>query len=99
MNKNVRNAVSCLLKEEHIVSSWGISNISIEDSSIHFSVDGFIYQGNVCIKCNNDYYEILFDDGKTIRCSVQELTDVLDTAIEKNENYFHNLKTWILSHG
>lgn len=97
MNKKVKEAVVCLLKEEAIVSSWGLSNISIEDCSVNFVVDGFVYKGNVCIVCDKSYYEIQFDGGRTIRCAVHELTNVLDTAIEKDGNYLQNLEDWILS--
>ena len=98
MDKNVRNALICLLKEEDKVSSWGISNISIDDSSINFVVDGFLYKGHVRILCDESYYKIRFDNGKTIRClDATELPDILDFNIEKTENYQHDLENWLSS--
>ena len=97
MNKNVKRVIVDLLKEKEIVSSWGISNILIKESSVHFQVEGFIYRGLICIKCNESNCEIKFDDGKTILCYVNELTNVLDTAIEKDENYLSNLEMWLSS--
>lgn len=98
MDKNVKNALIYLLKEEDIVSSWGISHISIDDSSINFVVDGFLYKGQIKILCNDSYYEIRFNNGKTKRClDATELPKILDSNIEKTENYQHDLENWLSS--
>ena len=97
MNKNVKSVIVGLLKEKEIVSSWGISNILIEGSSIHFQVEGFIYRGSIRIICDKPYCVIEFDGGKAIQCLMNELTNVLDTAIEKDGNYLSNLEKWLSS--
>jgi len=66
MNKYVKKALICLLKEEVKVSSWGIYNITIDESSINFNVDGLIYKGCISIRCYETYYEVHFEPGKKI---------------------------------
>ncbi len=97
MNKNLKRVIVVLLKEKEIVSSWGISNIRIKENVFNFQVDGFIYKGSICIVCNTSYCEVKFDNGKTIRCNILDLLNVLDTAIEKDENYLSNIETWLAS--
>lgn len=98
MNKNVKKALICLLKEEVKVSSWGISNINIDESSINFNVDGFLYKGCISIKCDENCYEIHFDHGKKLKClDADELADILDSNIEKTDNYQHDLENWLSS--
>lgn len=98
MNKNIKKALICLLQEEEKVSSWGICKINIDENSINFNVDGFLYKGSVSIKCNETYYEIHFEHREIIHCSdVGELTDILDSNIEKTENYQQDLEKWFSS--
>lgn len=98
MNKNVKKALVCLLTEEEKVSSWGITNITIEESSINFNVDGFLFKGRINITYDETYYEINFELGKKIRCiDAEELIDVLDSNIEKTDNYQHDLENWLFS--
>ena len=98
MNKNVKKALICLLQEEDKVSSWGISKINIGENSINFNVDGFLYKGCASIKCDETCYEIYFEHGEIIRCSdAGELTDLLDSNIEKTENYQKDLENWVSS--
>lgn len=98
MNKNVKKALVCLLKEEEKVSSWGISNINIDESSIKFNVDGFLYKGCISIKCDETYYDIHFEGDKKLRClNATELADILDSNIEKTDNYQHDLENWLSS--
>lgn len=98
MNKKVKKALICLLQEEEKVSSWGICKINIDENSINFNVDGFLYKGCVSIKCDKTCYEIHFEHGKIIRCSdAEELTDILDSHIQKTENYQKDLENWLSS--
>lgn len=97
MNKKVKKALLCLLKDEVIVSSWGITNISIKKSSICFDVAGFVYKGRINIKCEQSFYEILLDNGTAIRCSENDLLNILDETIEKTDSYSSNLKKWIIT--
>jgi hypothetical protein len=96
MNKNIKKALVYLLNEEVIVTSWGISNINIEDTSIGFEVSGFIYQGKVQVSLyNDDGYKINFDTGESVICSIEELTKTLDSKIERTENYESCLREWM----
>lgn len=97
MNKNLKRVMVALLKEKEIVSSWGISNILIRRNVFYFRVDGFIYKGSICIICNTSYCEVKFENDKVTRCNLLDLVSVLDTAIEKDENYLSNLETWLSS--
>lgn len=98
MNINVKKALICLLQEEEKVSSWGIYKINIDESSINFNVDGFLYKGCISIKCDETNYEIHFEHGKIIRCSdAGKLTDILDSNIEKTEDYQQDLENWLSS--
>lgn len=99
MDKNLKKVLICLLSEEEKVSSWGISNITIDESQINFNVDGFLYKGRISIRYDETYYEISFErDNKTIKClEAAELTDILDSNIEKTDNYQHDLEKWLSS--
>ena len=97
MNKNLKKVMAVLLKEKEIVSSWGVSNILIKENAFSFQVDGFIYKGSVCIICNTTYCEVKFENSKAIQCKVLDLLNILDSAIEKDENYLSNLETWLVS--
>lgn len=98
MNEYLKKALVCFLKEEENVSSWGISNIHIDDSSINFNVDGFIYKGRISIRHDDTNYEIYFEHGKKLRCEdATALTDILDANIEKTDKYLHDLENWLSS--
>lgn len=97
MNIKIKQALVSLLSKEDIVSSWGITNISIEETSIRFNVEGLIYVGSICIRYNQPSYEIAFDDGRLIKCSLNELANVLDACIERTENYIRDLEKWFLT--
>ena len=86
-----------MLNREEIISSWGINNISIEERSISFDVEGLIYKGSICIRCDKLDYEIQFEDGRTIQCSIVKLVDILDVNIETTDNYLRDLENWVLS--
>lgn len=95
MNASIKNALIVFIEEKDIVSSWGITNISVNDYTIAFNVNGFIYSGSIVIFCNTSCYKIVFSDGKTIECSINELVSVLDTNIEYSQDYEKKLRKWI----
>ena len=98
MDKKLKNGLLCLLSEEEIVSSWGISNITIDENSINFNVDGFLYKGRISIKYVETYFEICFGCDKKVRCvDATELAEILDSNIEKTDNYQHDLENWLSS--
>lgn len=98
MDRNLKEGLISLLSEEEKISSWGITNIAIDDSSISFNVDGFIYKGRVCIYYVEPYYYISFGGDKKIKCvDATELADILDSNIEKTDNYQYDLENWLSS--
>lgn len=98
MDIMVKKALICLLQEEEKVSSWGICQINIDENTINFNVDGFLYKGRISIKCDETCYEIRFEHGTKILCAnTIELADILDSNIEKTENYQQDLENWLSS--
>ena len=97
MNAKVKLALVTLLNEEDIVSSWGISNISVGNDFLCFNVDGFIYKGGIRISCNPADYEIIFNGGKILTCQINNLVHILDTNIEKTQHYMKDLNEWLSS--
>ena len=95
MNIKIKKALVSLLNEEVMVASWGITNTKITDTSIEFEVSGFIYQGKIQLKPLDDSYNILFDTGESINCSLNDLVKTLDYKIEKTDNYESFLKEWL----
>ncbi len=95
MNENIKKALVCLLDEEVIVASWGITNINVSDTSLDFEVSGFIYKGKVQVKPIDDSYKICFDTGECINCSLDDLAKTLDSKIEKTDSYESLLQEWL----
>ena len=96
MNETIKKAVVCLLNEEVVVTSWGISNISIKEVSIEFDVSGFLYQGNVKVIPIKSGYRIFFNNDEYLDCSLEELVKTLDSKIEKSDNYEADLRDWLV---
>lgn len=95
MNVNMRNLLIAFIEKENIVSSWGITNITVKDNFIIFDVNGFAYTGKLVILCSSNYYIIYFNNGKKIECGINKLIDLLDSNIERVEDYQIKLKEWI----
>lgn len=95
MNEKIKNALVYLLNEEVKVASWGITNINITDTTIDFEVSGFIYQGKVQVMSIDNGYEINFDTGDSINCSLDDLAETIDLKIERTENYESLLQDWL----
>ena len=95
MNKKIKKALVCLLNEEAIVISWGITNININDTSFVFEVSGFLFQGKVeVIPCESGY-SIKLNNAEITKCSLEELVSTLDSKIEKMDNYESQLQEWL----
>ena len=78
MNSKIKQALVILLNEEVRIASWGLSNISITETSIMFDVDGFIYSGRIIIKsCKKTSYQITFNDGSTENIEVTNSSEGL----------------------
>lgn len=95
MNKKIKIALVCLLNEEAIVISWGITNLNINDTSFVFEVSGFLFQGKVeVIPCESGY-SIKLNNAEITKCSLEELVSTLDSKIEKMDNYESQLQEWL----
>ena len=95
MNKKIKKALVCLLNEEAIVISWGITNLNINDTSFVFEVSGFLFQGKVeVIPCESGY-SIKLNNAEITKCSLEELVSTLDSKIEKMDNYEFQLQEWL----
>lgn len=94
MNKELRYLLVRLLKDEVTLQSWGITNILIKDSSLNFDVSGMKYSGTVFINtCTNGY--IISLGAKTIQATIDDIISILDSEIEKTDNYISDLSKLI----
>ncbi len=83
--------------DPYIPMSWGIDldSISVEKQGLSFDVDGFKHTGKVKVTYNegSDLFQFELIDNKGSLCSIQtgvyvdELTRLIDEAVEKTENY------------
>ena len=95
MDEKIKNALVCLLNEEVIVSSWGVTNLNINDMSFMFEVSGFLFQGKVeVIPCESGY-SIKLNNADITKCSLEELVRTLDSIIESVDNYESLLQKWL----
>ena len=95
MNEKIKKALIILLNDELTVASWGISNITINESSFEFMVSGFIYQGKVSISIKNSNYLITFENGYSEECNIDNLVQYLDSKIEKIPDYDNAVLKWL----
>lgn len=95
MDGKIKNALITLLNDELIVASWGISNITIKESSFEFMVSGFIYQGKVSVSIHSENYLITFDSGYSEECTIGNLVHYLDSKIEKISDYDNAVLKWL----
>ena len=97
MNEKIKKALVSLLNEEVVVTSWGITNININDTSVRFEVSGFLYKGKVELTPCESGYIIKLDNAENIHCQLEELVRTLDTRIERGESYESQLQEWLSS--
>lgn len=95
MNNKIKNALIALLNDEVTVASWGISNITIKESSFEFMVSGFVYQGKVSVSIHNSVYLVTLDNGCSEECDLDNLVQYLDSIIEKTPNYDIAVLKWL----
>ena len=78
-----------------VVMSWGIASITIVEVGVKFHVQGFIHTGYVQVVLNEgeDLFEVtlISEEGETLKTIehifVDNLICVIDSAVEKCENY------------
>ena len=91
--------MDCLTRQKMIVFSWGFHKAIALKNGLRFSVNGFIHKGIVEIIYNDgtDYFDLNFIKNKEIikhiaSVSVDELIEVIDTHVERVENYNERVK-------
>ena len=85
-----------LLANDEIVGSWGITDIEISFNSISFNVNGFLYVGRVLIFPNDsNLYTIELSTQTFEHIELDRVVQVLDSEIEKSEDYIQELTLWI----
>ena len=78
-----------------VVMSWGIASITIVEVGVKFHVQGFIHTGYVQVVLNEgeDLFEVtlISEEGEILKTIehifVDNLICVIDSAVEKCENY------------
>ncbi len=95
MNIKIRKVLLTLLDDHIKVASWGISNINVNETSLEFEVSGFIFEGKVTINPHNSDYQVCFNNGAIIECSLSDLVDMLDSKIEKTLEYDSKIQGWL----
>lgn len=89
--KDIRELLLCLLYDEIIVSSWGISDINVTETIVSFYVAGFKYQGKVVIEVKDgSTYEIILDNEKLGCFTIDAIVKTIDERVEKSENCYRD---------
>ena len=97
-NKEMANYIFSIFRTNpFVVMSWGINpaSITIVEVGVKFHVQGFIHTGFVQVVLNEgeDLFEVtlISEDGETLKTIehifVDNLIPILDSEIEKCENY------------
>ena len=101
MKDRINKIAQCLLEQEIVIASWGISSVSMLDNAISFHVAGLRYSGEVIISpisetllCHVSFLE----NSQSYDIDYQQLVARLDELIEKTDNYQDDLKKWIHAH-
>ena len=87
ITENIRKLLLCFLSEDVIVASWGISDITISETTLSFSVNGFKFQGNVMIEAGDicDEYSVSLNQSCIGHCKLDGIVTILDERIERSE--------------
>ena len=97
-NKEMANYIFSIFRSNpFVVMSWGINlaSINIVEVGVKFHVQGFIHTGYVQVVLNEgeDLFEVtlISEEGETLKTIehifVDNLICVIDSAVEKCENY------------
>lgn len=96
MNMKIKEILLLFLKEKVVTASWGISNIRILPNNLMFSVEAMEYKGVVQISPINDTDCMVCLSGKAVfKCHIKNLVFKLDSLIERSDNYYANLLSWL----
>ena len=92
MSEKYRNLLLRLLEDVMIVSSWGISNITISEPKLSFNVDGFKYHGEVTIDALDESQYNVYLNGESVgRFKLNDLVPYLDRMIELSDSEYQKL--------
>lgn len=93
ISENLRKLLFCLIKNDVIVTSWGLTDINISESKLIFSVNGFKYRGKVKIEVSDctDFYNIYFEGNDMEKCDIVQIISFLDMKIENDVSNYHKL--------
>lgn len=96
LSSEIRILLLALLANDEIASSWGITDIDISFSSVSFNANGFLYTGRVVISPDSlDSYSIQLATKTLSNIDINKIVQVLDSEIEKSEDYIDKLTLWI----
>ena len=99
LTREMRNLLIAFISNKAIVASWGIRNITIEETKLSFEVSGFNYHGNVEVNVHGNNYNVIIGDEDLGVLHIDEVLTVLDDKIEHTQDYYNDLEQWILEQG
>lgn len=93
ISNGIKSLLLSLLEDKVVVSSWGISNITISNASLKFDVNGIKYKGTIIIESlNSNDYNIRIDNNSINVNNPSDLIILLDYEIEKTDDYLYDLQ-------
>lgn len=97
--KNLRMLLICLLKNDIVVTSWGLTDITISETELIFKVAGFKYRGKVKIEVSDctDFYNVYFEGGDIENCDIEHIVEILDMKIENDESNYQKFSEKIFN--
>lgn len=94
LTRGIKRLLVAFIDESVIVTSWGITNIRIDNEMIEFNVSGLLYKGSVTIKDFDSSYIIIMSDCE-FTSNLESIVGVLDRKIERSDNYTADLIDWL----
>ena len=92
-SNEIRDVLVALLEDNIVVTSWGLSNLTVKDGIIFFSVNGLKYKGEISIKVSDlqSGYDLHIGE-KTIKgCKLNLIVKTIDYEVEYSPNYMSQL--------
>lgn len=88
-SKEIKRMLLELLKNNTVVVSWGISNLTIEGDEITFEVDALKYKGVVAVFVSKrqNYYDLKIGEKVIKELLINEVVDMIDKEVEYSNNY------------
>ena len=93
MSDGIKTLLLSFIEDNVVVSSWGISNIKVSETSLKFDVNGLKYKGTVLIdSLSTKEYTIRIADSCFKVKNPNNVISILDSEIEKTNNYYLDLQ-------